>query len=164
MLRFVRSFVGADDSVRPCPQFCCIRPYKLLCKSPGECVGALCFFRQSIYLRSCAATSFIGRAVLYRRRVVRYGKVTPVCWPQRSILVLAVMLRQNAPRVLAPLFSPFFSGKTEKNGPPEARLRYYRMSVADNPSVKTCGFATSPCTGEALGGQSRPPLQNTAES
>ena len=27
---------------------------------------------------------------------------------------------------------------------------FYRMSVADNPSGKTCGFATSPCTGEAL--------------
>ena len=62
------------------------------------------------------------------------------------------------------LFLPTFSGKTEKVG-----LRsyscgitaFYRMPVhANNPSVKTCGFATSPCTGEALGGQSRPPMQS----
>ena len=58
---------------------------------------------------------------------MRHGRETFVCWPQRSILVRTVMLRQNAPRVLAPLFYPFFSGKTEKNGPPEAQLRYYRI-------------------------------------
>ena len=36
---------------------------------------------------------------------------------------------QNAPnRNQAPLFSPFFSGKTEKNGPPEARRKRLRRN------------------------------------
>ena len=51
----------------------------------------------------------------------------------------------------APLFAYFF-WRNRKSRSAKQQLRYYRMPVhADNPSVKTCGFATSPCTGEALG-------------
>ena len=170
-------------------------PLRVQCKSPGECVGALCIIRQSIHLCYSVAAAPIGRAVLYRRRVVRCGEVTVVWWPERSILVLAVMLRQKAPRVSSASFCPiepkckpaqafaFWRGRAAEWTRPAAcggartmklartsRRRhscgitaFYRMPVhANNPSVKTCGFATSPCTGEALGGQSRPPLNQSA--
>ncbi len=96
-------------------------PLRVQCKSPGECVGALCIIRQSIHLCYSVAAAPIGRAVLYRRRVVRCGEVTVVWWPERSILVLAVMLRQNAPRVSSASFCLLFLPCEDE--PPEARKR-----------------------------------------
>ena len=82
---------------------------------------------QSIHSGSCAATSFIGRVVTIQaaRSSMRKGDSRVLAAALNSGAF--VVLRQAAPRVLAPLFSPFFSGKTEKNGPPEAQLRYYRI-------------------------------------
>ena len=128
---------------------------------PRRIRNTLPFAPQAIHTGSCAAATIIGRAgtIQAARSPMRKGDSRVLAAALNSGAF--VVLRQAAPRVLAPLFSPFFSGKTEKNGPPEAQLRYYRiLPHADNPSVKTCGFATSPCTGEALGGQSRPPLQD----
>ena len=134
-------------------------PLRVQCKSPGECVTR-CHSHRSRFTPVLAwQLASLGELSPYRRRVVRYGKVTFVWWPQRSILVLAVMLRQGAPRVLAPLFAYFF-WQDRKSRSAKQQLRYYRiLPHTDNPSVKTCGFATSPCTGEALGGQGRPPLR-----
>ena len=133
-----------------------VRPYKLLCKSPGECVTRCHLHRRRFASVFAWQLASLGDLLPYRRRVVRCGKVTFVCWPERLILVLAVVLRQECTPRLQRLFSPHsFLARQKRMG----RRRHvcgvtasYRMPVhADNPSVKTCGFATSPCTGEALG-------------
>ncbi len=56
------------------------------------------------------------------------------------------------PRPPAPLFSPFFSGKTEKNGPPEAhraipaQKRYGPRSGGDGAHNRTAPSVHSKCT------------------
>ena len=50
------------------------------------------------------------------------------------------------PRPQAPLFSPFFSGKTEKNGPPEAR----RTASLGSPGIYGAG-KTSPLSCASVG-------------
>ena len=57
------------------------------------------------------------------RRVVRHGEV---CWGNISSSKFGCHLKSDAGctnRVQAPLFSPIFSGKAEKMGPPDAFQR-----------------------------------------
>ena len=53
-------------------------------------------------------------------------------------------------RTPAPLFSPFFSGKTEKNGPPEAQ-RAIPAQKRYGPRSGGCGFANRTAPPEASG-------------
>ena len=133
-----------------------VRPYMVQCKSIGEYVTRCHLHRRRFASVFAWQLASLGDLLPYRRRVVRCGKVTFVCWPERLILVLAVVLRQECTPRLQRLFSPHsFLARQKRMG----RRRHvcgvtasYRMPVhADNPSVKTCGFATSPYTGEALG-------------
>ena len=68
--------------------------------------------------------------VVHLSELKAIGKITILCPLRRAGRGAAKKSRasaRNMMRLQAPLFSPFFSGKTEKNGPPEAQLRYYRI-------------------------------------
>ena len=141
-------------------------PLRVQCKSPGECV-----------IRCHSHRSRFTPVLAWQR--LSLLSVVPIQAARSSmrkgdLRVLAAMpdsgahRHAEAERTPRPkrLFSPHsFLARQKRMG----RRRhscgitaFYRMSVADNPFVKTCGFATSPCTGEALGGQSRPPLNQSA--
>ena len=130
--RPLRSPVGADDSVRPqtAPVFTGISgesvaaqradvgigpymtPANSCCPANFECKAFLPqSFKGNYYQIWCIVT---GGAYQIARRV-------SAC--VRNICKSDSCLNRTAgctPRLQAPLFSPFFSGKTEKNGPPEA--------------------------------------------
>ena len=82
----------------------------------------------------CFALSLRGNCFRWERcphaggAVVQLCREISVCWPQcfstGSFCGTAVQSDSHP----APLFSPFFSGKTEKNGPAERQLRCHRIN------------------------------------
>ena len=150
--------VGADDSVRPqtAPVFTGIYgesvaaqradvgigPYRTpansCCPANFECKA----FLQQILNRSYSQIwcTITGGAYQIARRVTTC--VRNICKSDSCLNRTA----GRTPRPQAPLFFPFFSGKTEKNGPPEAR----RTASLGSPGIYGAG-KTSPLSCASVG-------------